>query len=158
MINKNKGRMQRLTDAFCRLNEKDTDTVLYFFMCVLTVPAVLGFALYLWAVGFILPQDINGCMFRQVLHIYCPGCGGTRAVLALLQGKILTALFYHPAAVYGVILYIVYFISQTLKRLSRGSVRGIKFRIGYLWVMVALIAVNFIARNVLLLVYHIPTL
>lgn len=27
----------------------------------------------------------QGCSFKTKFHIYCPGCGGTRALKALLQ-------------------------------------------------------------------------
>ena len=47
----------------------------------------------------------GSCTFSQKLHLYCPGCGGTRAVKYLLEGKILYSLLAHPIPVYaGVIL------------------------------------------------------
>ena len=36
------------------------------------------------------------CVFRLVTGIPCPGCGMTRAVLALLCGDVPAALAYHP--------------------------------------------------------------
>lgn len=32
------------------------------------------------------------CPFKTVLNIYCPGCGGTRCVLAFMKGDFLLAL------------------------------------------------------------------
>lgn len=32
--------------------------------------------------------------------LYCPGCGGTRAVKALLRGQIGMSLYYHPFVLY----------------------------------------------------------
>lgn len=40
------------------------------------------------------------CLFRLLTGLYCPGCGGTRALKCLLQGKVLTSLYYNPLIVY----------------------------------------------------------
>ncbi len=32
------------------------------------------------------------CPFKLILNIYCPGCGGTRCVLAFMEGDILRAI------------------------------------------------------------------
>lgn len=36
------------------------------------------------------------CVFRRTLGIYCPGCGGSRAVLCLLRFDVIKAVFYYP--------------------------------------------------------------
>lgn len=138
--------------------EKDTDTILYTAMCILTVPALIIGAGFLWFVENSLPPQVMGCMFLRVLHLYCPGCGGTRFALSLVRGELLTALYYHPAAFYGVALYVIYFVSQTLMRVSRGRIPGMKLRPVYLYVMLGLMAVNFVVRNVLLVFFDIATL
>ena len=43
---------------------------------------------------------LHPCFFYQYTGLYCPGCGGTRAVLALLQGHVLQSLWYHPLVLY----------------------------------------------------------
>lgn len=55
----------------------------------------------------------KGCIWDKMLGIYCPGCGGTRAVLALLQGKPLLSLWYHPFVLYAAVLYAGFMISHT---------------------------------------------
>ena len=40
------------------------------------------------------------CVFRMFTGLYCPGCGGTRAVKALLRGQIGMSLYYHPFVLY----------------------------------------------------------
>lgn len=43
------------------------------------------------------------CLFYRATGIYCPGCGGTRAVKYLLEGKLLKSLWYHPLVGYVVL-------------------------------------------------------
>ncbi|MBQ8517071.1 MAG: DUF2752 domain-containing protein [Akkermansia sp.] len=43
-------------------------------------------------VGSISP----GCTFRRLTGLECPGCGGTRALRALISGEVWTALRYNP--------------------------------------------------------------
>ena len=38
------------------------------------------------------------CAFWESLHLYCPGCGATRAMEALLCGRVLLSLSYNPLA------------------------------------------------------------
>ncbi len=40
------------------------------------------------------------CLFRGLTGLYCPGCGGTRAFMYLIQGQILKSLYYHPLIPY----------------------------------------------------------
>ncbi len=36
------------------------------------------------------------CPIHQYLHLYCPGCGSTRALAALLHGRVIEAMHYNP--------------------------------------------------------------
>ena len=40
------------------------------------------------------------CAFHLLTGFYCPGCGGTRAVVYLLQGQIGRSFQYHPLIPY----------------------------------------------------------
>jgi hypothetical protein len=47
-------------------------------------------ALYLWP-----PTQLSlypACPFRELLHLDCPGCGATRALAALLHGRLQEAM------------------------------------------------------------------
>ncbi len=45
--------------------------------------------------------DNSECAFHQMTGLYCPGCGGTRAFYALLDGDLVRSLLYHPIVAYG---------------------------------------------------------
>ena len=51
------------------------------------------------------------CLFQAFLHLPCPGCGMTRALLAVLRGDGSAALRYHPMIVAMPLLY-VYFLTD----------------------------------------------
>lgn len=51
-----------------------------------------------FAVGSILPP----CPFHEITGLYCPGCGTTRALHALLHGSVQLALSMNPMAVFAV--------------------------------------------------------
>lgn len=51
------------------------------------------------------------CGLVALFHIYCPGCGGTRALFSALQGNFLESLFYNPAVLLGALLIAYYEIA-----------------------------------------------
>jgi hypothetical protein len=48
------------------------------------------------------------CGLLTLFHIYCPGCGGTRALFSLLSGHPLQSLYYNPAVLLGAVLALYY--------------------------------------------------
>ena len=50
------------------------------------------------AVSEISPEEVSliPCIFHSLTDLICPGCGMTRACIALVQGKFGTAWSYHP--------------------------------------------------------------
>lgn len=95
------------------------------------------------------------CFFSNFLGIYCPGCGGTRAVEALFHGHFLLSLWYHPLVPYTAVIYLGFMITQGLHRIGVKRVQGWKFHIRYLWIALGIIIVNFIVKNILRLCFGI---
>lgn len=50
------------------------------------------------------------CVFKNFFHLYCPGCGGTHALYALLHLHPLESFLYHPLVIYVVffLLFLLY--------------------------------------------------
>jgi len=90
------------------------------------------------------------CMFHEITGLYCPGCGGTRAVKALLGGHVVNSFLYNPVVIYSVVMYIWFMGSQFLERLTGGKVKGLKYRHLYLWLALVIVVVNCLIRNTLL--------
>ena len=82
------------------------------------------FPLYLQATaGFF--SIFSGCILHDFLHLYCPFCGGTRSLTAILHGSFGEAFRYHalvPAFFLAGILYdavVFYRILKGKKRPAR---------------------------------------
>ena len=76
--------------------------------------------LFLLSLGFlylyVATQDhptfqLGACTVRDVLHIYCPGCGGSRGLLFLFTGHFLKAFEAYPAYLFAVLAFFVCDIS-----------------------------------------------
>jgi hypothetical protein len=126
-----------------------------FYPAVWITMAVL---LILWAIWrYLLGRPaIAGCWIYRNLHIYCPGCGGTRALYALFRGQIVTSFYEHPAVPLCAATVAVYLTSQTVWRL-RGRV-GWRLQYSDRWPrwLLILLLVNCAVRNILLLCFQIP--
>ncbi len=111
---------------------------------------LLGAMILIWYVRFFLPHmPFGGCMFHAVTGLYCPGCGGTRAVLALLHGDLVRSLRYHPVVPYGVGLYVLFMGSHLLERIHVPRVKGMRFHGWYLYVALLIIIVHVLYLNVI---------
>lgn len=99
-----------------------------------------------------LKQYLPPCMFLKLTGLYCPGCGGTRAVLALFKGKVLSSFVYHPFVLYTGIIGGGFMTSQSVERITRGKwAVGMKYKDIYLWIALLIVIVNFLIKNILLL-------
>ncbi|MCR5210308.1 MAG: DUF2752 domain-containing protein [Lachnospiraceae bacterium] len=95
----------------------------------------------------------NHCVFYETTGYFCPGCGGTRAAYAFIKGKFLLSFIYHPIVPYGFILGGLYILSHILEMIHVPHIKGMKFREVYVWIGLAIILINWIVKNVILLLY-----
>ena len=69
------------------------------------------------------PEEITliPCIFQTVTDVPCPGCGMTRACLALTQGNFAKAWFYHPFSflVVGLAIGVAFFPLQVKNAWTR---------------------------------------
>lgn len=134
-------------------NGRSLEDYLYLTGWVFLLAGSIGIFVYL---NWIVPRlDGYTCVVYWLFGIYCPGCGGTRAVSALLTGHPLLATWYHPLVTYTAVIFGGFMLSQTLARLHIGRIRGWYFHEWHLYGAVVVMIGNFILKNILLLGFHI---
>ena len=134
------------------MDKRITDREVFPAVCILIGILLSGYFIWKYFLG---EPTISGCWIYSNLHVYCPGCGGTRALEALLQGKILRSFACHPAVPAAFIWVVIYLLSQVISRIRKG--RGWALRYDDRWVVLffGILVINCTIRNVLLLGFSI---
>ena len=73
---------------------------------VLTIAVIVAFAAAFFQrfTGKYLTNLWGECVLLERYQIYCPGCGGTRAIKALFRGHFIKSFWYHPFVIYAVLI------------------------------------------------------
>lgn len=98
---------------------------------------------------------VSGCWIYSTYQVYCPGCGGTRALTALAHGHLLRSAYYNPAVPLAGVTVALYLTTQTLKRL-RGCGRALHYSVRWPRTLAAVLLINCLVRNLLWLGFGIP--
>lgn len=146
-------RMWRQPEFLIDMNEKkekilSTEEYLYRIgWGMLPIGIVSAFLITKWIVPRL--SGTAECLFWKFWGIYCPGCGGTRSVIALMRGDFLLSAWYHPLVMYVVLMYAWFMLSHTLEKLHVPLIKGMKFEVWIMYGMLVVLALNFILKNVL---------
>lgn len=108
----------------------------------------------LWLIG----EGGIPCLFHEITGLYCPGCGGTRAVKALLSGHPILSFWYHPLVLYCAAVALWFAAAYFIYWLTKNPRFRLYFGNGYVYVGVGIIAANFVYKNYMLLVRGIDVL
>ena len=115
-------------------------------IAIFLVLAVTGVA----AVIFFYNPATHGfypvCQFHRLTGLNCPGCGGTRAVYALLHGNLPAALKDNALVVAGIFLALLRGGWWLVNR-WRGRPAGEFFSAKFLWPLLAILLVFTVLRN-----------
>ena len=57
---------------------------------------------------------IPTCPFYTHLGIFCPACGGTRAIISLLNFDLLSSFYYNPIVLYTIFFTTLYLITELI--------------------------------------------
>ncbi len=91
---------------------------------------------------------IPECPFFKYLGIFCPSCGGTRAVQSLLKFDIYHSLLYNPIVCYIFIFSSLFLILETINYIFKKDIRLPYKYIIYIGIIILIL--NCIIKNVLL--------
>ena len=70
------------------------------------------------------PNLVPGCAFKALTGLDCPGCGGTRAVHALLHGDIANAINHNVLAVIAIVVGVIWLAWNSIApRFGRSRIR-----------------------------------
>lgn len=91
------------------------------------------------------------CIFHVLTGLYCPGCGGTRALESLLSGHLLVSFFYHPLVLYCAVLAVVFVVSYGLYFITKREKFRLPFPNRLVHIGIVLTVLNFIIKNAIIL-------
>ncbi len=86
------------------------------------------------------------CSFYNAYDIYCPSCGNTRSVTALLQGDIPSSLRYNIIPVLLALMGILGYIELITYSFGR-HIRLLPRRLSFYLILLAILMVYWIMRN-----------
>lgn len=125
---------------------------------------IIGLVFAVFAVVGIIVFAISGdylafggipCGFQQVTHLYCPGCGGTRATWYLLHGRFIRSAYMHPFVPYYVADYLFFMVNTLLVTFTK-KLGFSKYPVTItIYVGLGLLLVQWIVKNVVLIFFHI---
>ena len=111
-----------------------------------------AFLIWRFALG---EPTVSRCWVWEHWRVYCPGCGGTRALIALARGQMGAALRYHPPVVITLALAGADLLSQTVWRLRGRRGWVLHYRPWWPAAIVGLFLANGLVRNALWLGFGI---
>lgn len=141
-----------------KIDRKKLVALAYSDLVVLAIVAVVAIgALGLRLLNSILPDGVQipYCLCHDLLHLYCPFCGCTRAGVALFSFELAESFKANPLVllfVLGLVLYNVI----SLVRISRGGEIP-RIKRAEIWVGVLLLCFA-IVRNILMIFFKFDTL
>lgn len=121
---------------------------------ILSVLVIIVF----WLFGDFLAFGGMRCAFVTLLHIYCPGCGGTRSFYHLVHGHLIKSILCNPFVPYTYADYIVFMINTILvKKTKKLGFPGFPVTVT-IYVGIGILVAQWIIRNILFLAFKITCL
>lgn len=97
------------------------------------------------------------CIFHKVTGLYCPGCGGTRAVILFFRGEWLRSIMYHPMVMYLFVAFLYIFTRYSIiayQKKHNKKAHPYRPSPWWLWGALVVLCINFAIKNIALLYFH----
>lgn len=91
------------------------------------------------------------CLFHLTTGLYCPACGGTRAVRALLRGNLKMSFQYHPIVLYMAAVILAEAASFVISKVTKNPRWYLGHETLFIYIGIGIIFVNWIFKNYMLL-------
>ena len=119
--------------------------------------SILAAAL-LYDLFFVLSGGENAesfCFFKNTFRLYCPGCGGSRSLHALLRLQIFKSLKLYPPLIISLIPIAAYDVRLVLSIVRKDEAYAKSFNFNAFLIIPAAVLIHFFVRNLLLVFFGI---
>ena len=114
------------------------------------IAALLAIPMFMIYFNLTSTNGVAECALHRVLNLYCPSCGGTRALWSMLTLNIWASILYHPMVLLGAALFLYCDIRAFISIVRKEEyVIHLSRLLGFGYI--GLIVGFFVLRNVLLL-------
>lgn len=117
------------------------------FLLVVALPFASAVTLYFISLFVIKYIQLPPCIFHLTTGLYCPGCGSTRSVIALVHGDIILSLRQNPIVITALIYAALLYIEPVAKALGKSDFRSPVRSYKALGIVLAALFVYSIIRN-----------
>lgn len=147
-----KGNIKKIIEYLIRINKENPEKVIY----------LVGIFIFIWIIILMFyslmmtkftPINYGECVFKKITGLYCPGCGGTRAFIYLVQGNICKSIYYNIFSTYATLLYIIFMGSHTLFYITKGLIKGLKFRPWFIYLGIILLLLQWVIKNIMIIFF-----
>ena len=89
---------------------------------------------------------LPSCYFNSLFHLYCPSCGNTRSVTALLQGDLLKSLRFNIVPILMFLLLLLAYIEIAAYSFGK-KIKVVPRKLSFYLVLIALLVFYWVIRN-----------
>ena len=130
-----------------------TEIRIMFFLSLSAMIIFAAFAFIVKSFSIDLLGIFPPCIVLKHFGTICPGCGITRSVAALLEGRIPDSFMFHPLPVFGIALVLWSLICGIVFYANHQNLEGrmksvFKFRMLYLYIILGVIVIQWILKLV----------
>lgn len=126
----------------------------YLILSILSAFIVSAFLIIYFGFPTFFDAHDMPCFWHAISGLYCPGCGGTRAVIWLFTGHPILSFIYHPLPIYCLITGCIFLYGRITAAFTHGKKNILHGSTIWIWGALTLIVLNFIIKNAVLLVGH----